>query len=954
MFKKTQIGAAAALLATGLLSIHGSALAQATDANAEKLEAVVVTGSRIVRPNLTSTTPVVAITQETMTNLGMENFADMATQLPQFAPAFGSSRTQSTFSGVATSGLNNANLRNLGTSRSLVLINGRRVPGGSSTSMAVDFNSIPTANIERVEIITGGASAIYGADAMAGVINIITKKNFEGVELGVSYGESSQGDNKNPAASLMMGGKLGNNGRALLTMNFVREGHVSCKDRDICKDDFAWLAPATQIFGPAARSGVGANGRFFVGANSYTRRGDSFTDAQGALIPFVVATDGYNRNAQRDLAIPTKRILVAGEAEYRLAPWATAFGEFNYANNSVDSSFEGHPFQSNANTLGGQQTTIPINNPFIPAALRTAAVAGGVTEMTWWQRFGNETLGGNRGASSDRTMVRTVVGVKGEFDSIAGFGSDWRWEASHTFGRTRVNLGTEGSVSLYRLYHGLRVEADPANAGQYRCVDAIARGNGCVPINPFAPYTKAMSDALSTKTTSIGANSLNDSVISLSGSAFKLPAGDVRTAIGAEYRSFSGYLDHDTQINQGLVTGNVIGDTDKIKTSTRELFAEVLVPVLADKPFVQSLNLEGAFRTSKSNNKSYDTWKFGGDWEPTDGLRFRAMKARAIRTPVPGELSGIGQTFGVINDPCTAARRNANTTRAANCATDGVPANYAPALSIEQSVEGLSGGNAALNPERGTTLTYGFVFQPGGFAKGLTVAVDRFDIQMTDMIASVARQTATNLCYDTTNRLLCNVVRRGTHPLIPGANYVLRAVDEQLLNLASMSIKGVDVDVRYGFKAGAFGEFDLSAIATIYDDATQTPLAGQPDVDLLGQAGGSTIDQGFVKFTANGNIGWKYGPFKANWNMRHIGRADMAVGTTAQGYPKIGAHTYHNVRAAFAVNKSTEVYAGVTNLTDKKPPLFASGTSGTQALDTIPGYYDIFGRSYFVGANFKF
>lgn len=952
MFKKTKVGAAAALLATGILPVALPAMAQSTD-KIEKVETVVVTGSRIVRPNLTSTTPVLAVTPETMANLGMENFADMATQLPQFAPAFGSSRTQSTFSGVASSGLNNANLRNLGSGRSLVLINGRRVPGGSSTSMSVDFNSIPTANIERVEISTGGASAIYGADAMAGVINIITKKNVQGVELGVSYGVADKGDNKNPSASIVMGGKFGDSGRGMLTMEFTKEGHVSCADRDICKDDFAWLSPGSKVFGPAARSGVGANGRFFIGSNSYTRRNGSFTDANGALIPFVVAQDGYNRNGERDLAIPTKRILVAGEAEYKLGKSVTAFGEFNFANNSIDSSFEGHPFQSNSDTYGGQQITIPVNNPFMPAALRTAAQAGGVTEMTWWQRFGDETMGGNRGANSDRTMVRTVFGVKGEFDTLAGIGSDWRWEASHTFGRTRVNLGTEGAVSRAQLYHGLRVEADPANPGQYRCIDAIARANGCVPINPFAPLTDAMSRSLSVRTTSIGANSLNDSVVSLSGSLFKLPAGDVRTAIGAEYRSFSGYLDHDTQINLGNVTGNRIGDTDKIKTDTREIFAEVLVPVLADKPFINSLNLNGAFRNSEANNKKYDTWNLGGDWEPTDGLRFRAMKSRAVRTPVPGELSGIGQTFGVINDPCTASRRNANPTRAANCAADGVPSDYAPALSIEQSVEGLSGGNANLNPEKGTTVTYGLVFTPS-FVKGLSIAVDRFEIEVEDMITTVSRQIAVNLCYDTPNRLLCEAKRRGTHPLIPGANYVLRAVDEQLQNVASMNIKGVDLDVRYAFKAGAIGDFDLSGVATFYDKATLLPLAGQPAVDLLGQAGGSTSDQGFIKFTANANIGWKKGPFKANWNMRHIGKADMGVGTTAAGFPKIGAHTYHNVRGAYAVNKTTEVYFGITNLMDKKPPVFATGYSGTQALDTIPGYYDIFGRSYFMGANFKF
>ncbi|GLR13563.1 TonB-dependent receptor [Chitinimonas prasina] len=949
MFAKRKISAAVTLLMSGMVPALVPAFAAE---DAAKQEVVVVTGSRIVRANLSGTTPVLTVTKESLGNMGMENFADMATQIPQFAPSFGSSRTQSTFSGVAASGLNNANLRNLDPVRTLVLINGRRVPGGSSTSMAVDFNTIPTANIERIEIITGGASAIYGADAVAGVINIITRKNFQGVEVNASYGETSEGDNKNPSGYIMMGGKLGDAGRGLLTLQFDKQGQVSCKDRYICAEDFAWLSPATQVRGPAARSGVGENGRFFVGTNSYTRRGDSFTE-DGALIPFDVTKDGYNRNANRDLAIPTTRIMVAGEMEYPLSEKVKAFAEFNFGQTKVDSSFEGHPFQSSAanDRIGGvTAVTIPINNPFIPAALRTAAVAGNVTEMTWWQRFSDKTAGGNRGAKNDRDTARTVVGAKGEFDSIFGLGSDWRWELSNVYGRTKVNLSTEGLVGKVQLYNGLRVEADPANPGSYRCVDATARAQGCVPINPFAPYTSAMQNYIRMSSTAVGESSLNSTNASLTGALVELPAGAMRTAIGAEYRTFSGGLDYDAAINQGLVTGNTLTDTDFVKIKTREMFAELLVPILADKPFVKALNFEGAYRHSEaSGDISYNTWKFGGDWEPMEGLRFRAMKARAVRAPNPGELSGGGTTAGVVNDPCTESRRNANPTRAANCQADGVPAGYAPPLVVEQSVTGLTGGNKALKPEVATTLTYGFVWQPK-FVTGLALTVDRFEIDIKDIITTVSRQIAVDLCYD--SRLLCNAITRGTHPLVNG-NYVLTAVNEQLQNVASREIAGVDLDVRYAMK-NSWGDMDFSFISTIYDEATLQPLASQKPLDMLGQAGGSTTDQGFIKFTANANVGYRNGPFKMNWNIRHIGSADMALNSTKNGFPRIPAHTYHNVRLGYNLAKSTEVYGGVTNLFNKKPPFFASGTAGTQALDTVPGYYDIFGRSYYVGATHKF
>jgi iron complex outermembrane receptor protein len=958
MFKRSRVASAALAVIGGVTALG---------AYAQEPQRVEITGTRIFRADLYGTTPIYSVDLTTFSTLGMENFADLATQLPQFAPSFGASRTQSTFSGVATSGLNLANLRNLGSVRSLVLINGRRAAGGTSTSTSVDFNNLPTANIERIEIITGGASAIYGSDAVAGVINIITKRNFEGVQLGVSYGASEQGDNENPSASIMLGGKFGAAGRGLLTLEFDKQGQVSCRDRYICAEDFLWTAPANPLRGPTAYSGVGLGGRFFVGGASYAGRNGSILDANGNLIPFDVTVDGYNRNADRDIAIPTKRMLGAAELEYDLGRGMKAFAELNFGETHIDSQFEGHPFQSNqpGSRFGTLNPNIPLNNPFIPQQLRDAINAHNanpananaqITELIWWQRFND--AGGARGADSNRRMTRSVVGLKGDLPSLGGFGRDFRWELSHTNARTTVNLNTEGLVNTSNLYYGLRVEPDPANPGQYRCVDAAARAQGCVPLNPFAPYTPAMQNALRIGSMALGTSSLNDTLATLSGTLADLPAGSLRAAIGAERRTFSGYLDRDVVVNNALATGNQISDTDFAKTKTDEVFAEVLVPLIADKPFARSLNFEGAVRhSSPGTGNSYNTWNYGGDWEPMEGLRVRAKQARSVRAPLPGELSGVGQTFGVVQDPCTAARRTANAIREANCTADGVPTNYTPPQTVEQGVAGLSGGNPNLAPEEGDTLTYGVVWTPS-FVRGLSVAVDRFQIDVEKIITTVSRQIAVNTCYDTTNRLLCNVVTRGTNVQVPGANYVLTAVNEQLENVAKLNIAGVDIDVRYATQLpNGWGNLNVNLLTTLYDKAKFTTV-GDP-INLLGQAGGSTSDQGWIRFTANANIGWRYGAFSANWNIRHIGAADMAATganttTTSAGYPRIPAHTYHNVRVGYQLNKNTEVYGGITNLTDKEPPFFASGSAGTQALDTVPGYYDVFGRSWFVGAKMTF
>jgi outer membrane receptor protein involved in Fe transport len=941
--------------------------AYAQDQN-EAPQTVVVTGSRIARPELESTTPILALSEQDMDSRGLVNVADISAQLPQFAPSFGSSRTQSTFSGAASSGLNQFNLRNLGSQRTLTLINGRRAPGGRTTSTGVDFNLIPTANLERIELLTGGASAVYGSDAVSGVVNLITKKKFTGIEFGANYTETADHDNKSPGGYLLLGGNFGETGHGLLTVEYQKQGEVSCRDRYLCAQDFAWTDPTLPpLRGPAAYSGVAPVAKFQAGTTGpfYTARNGGYTDSSGALIPFATAVDGYNRNADRTLAIPTKRFMIAAEGDVEL-PWAgiKGFAELNYGESKTDAPFEGHPFQSSqpgslfggGPGLTGLQASVPISNPFIPTALRNRALANGVNPATgvlnWQQRF---NVFDSRGAINTREMYRGVAGLRGELESIGGFGSEWSWEISHMYGSTKLNSITRGLVATDRLYYGLRVEQNPAApAGTYRCVDPGARASGCVPINPFAPYSQAVKDYLGVTAGQSGRSDLEDTTAFLSGSLFNLPAGSLKAVLGVERRSFAGFLDYDEQINRALVTGNQIGDVSRVKIETKEIFTEIDVPVLKDLPFARSVDVTGSFRRSKPNSgDNYNTWGYGLNWQPIEGLRVRASKARAVRTPVPDDLSGVGQTFGVVNDPCTAARRNNNATRAANCASDGVPTNYAPPLTVEQSVAGFVGGNPNLAPEVGDTLTFGFVWQPS-FVPGFNLSVDRFRIDVADVINTVGRQIKADLCYDSTDRLFCTDLQRGVNPNTPG-NWALLAVNDQLVNVASLKISGFDIEAGYKFALGTgdrYGNLSIRALMTIYDKADQTPLPGKATIDFLGYAGGSTSDQGWLKKQAVTDIRYALGSFAASWHVRYIGSAFMAPG--AEEFGKVGSRFYHDVRFSYDVGEGSQLYLGVDNLADKDPPFFATGTSGTQALDTIPAYYDVFGRTYFGGVRVKF
>lgn len=926
-------------------------------------EEIVVTGSRIARPNLENSTPTLVVDSTLLNRQGFENVADIATSLPQFAPAFGGGRTTSSFSGSAASGLNTTNLRNLAPIRSVVLINGRRVPGGTPLSTAVDFNTLPTANIDRIEIITGGASAVYGADAVAGVVNIITKRDFRGFQAGASYGIAERGHNENPNGYVMFGTGLGDRGHALFTLQYTYEGLVSCADAYICNTDIRYNNPAEGpvrapdggLTGVPPYSGVVPGGRFFIGSGSLTRN-----LATGQLQTFNLARDGFNRNPERTLAIPTRRVMFAAEADYAVSDSITAFAEFNYGRSSTNGPIEAAPFQGTTNVFGGQPgvpglpVTIPVDNPFFlaattaaqRAALTPAQIANGID---WSQRFSEF---GKRGATNERNTVRAAAGLRGEF---ALGDSEWRWEASYVYGRTELNSSTDGLVGTDRLYYGLRVEADPANPGRYRCSDPGARGAGCVPINPFAPYTQDQINYLVVKAGQSGISTLHDFNAFVSGSPFSLPAGPVSVALGFEYRTFSGFQDTDESIQRGLTTGNQIGDNEFVKIRTKEAFGELIVPILRDRSFTKKLEFEGGYRISDPNRgDSYQTWKLGGTWEPIDGVRFRGVRARAVRAPTPGELTGLGQTFGSVDDPCRAVNRNANPTRAANCTADGVPADYAPPLSVQQNVAGTIGGNPNLNPERADTWTYGLVLAPR-FLPGFTLTVDRFDVKIGGFINTVGRQAKVNLCYDTADRQFCDDITRGPRSEIPG-NYALTAIDDQLLNVSEFRVKGFDIEARYTFDPGialfsGSSRLTLQVLSTIYDKAEQT----QPDgsiTKLDGYAGGDTSNQGFLRWQATGNVMYNSGPFDFTYSMRYIPKTEASPFLT--GFPKIPAADYHNIRMNFSVAKQMQFYMGVNNLFDRKPPIVPDNTSGSQAQNTISGFYDVFGRSYFVGTRLTF
>ncbi|MBL9096633.1 MAG: TonB-dependent receptor [Alphaproteobacteria bacterium] len=983
---------ACAALMTTVVAVH----AQDSAASAsQKVEKVTVTGSRIARKNLDSTNTTSIVTTDQIYRNGSANIADLFNSLPQFAPTL--SRTSTTFSGTASSGLNQSNLRNLGSVETLTLINGRRAPGGNITGLQVDLNTIPSANIERIEILTGGASAIYGADAVAGVVNIVTRKSFEGFEAGASYGAAELGDNINPRGFMTFGSGIGEKGHFTVTGEYEFQGQVNCRDRTLCETDFAWFPPGAPVRGPNAFSSVAPQGRFFIDAGN-GNLAQNWTLRSGAWVtPFNVPVDGYDRNPNRTIAQPTSRLMFAADAEYEILPRVRAFSELNYGSSKTDSAFEGQPFQSTLNGIGGPppfpgvEVTIPIDNPFIPSAapgsinlvpaaqdIRAAMVARGDTALTWTQRF---DVFGLRGADNLRQTVRAVGGLRGDMDSLFGLGSDWNWEVSYVYGRTSLDALTGGLMDLTHLYAGLRVEAsgvadNPATPDRedFRCVDPGQRALGCVPINPFGgavagSYSQNMINYIVAQAGVRGNHELEDATAYLGGSLFALPAGDVQIVAGAEWRRTLGDLDYDTGINNGTLIGNIIGDS-RSQNKSQELFGEISVPIIADSSFTKSLTVEGSYRTSHTDGQgTFDTWKYGGMWEPIGGLRLRGVQSRAIRAPNTSEQSGAGQTFQAVNDPCAQANIGLNPNRAANCLADGFNAGpYTPALAVLQQVGGFTTGNPNVKPEVADTLTYGLVITPE-LIPNLSFTIDRFDITVDKQIATIGRQLIANLCYDLVGAQraqYCTLTRRGFNPNVQPPNPVaynnlaLTDIFDTVQNNSRSDVKGVDIELQYRAdladwlgEDGDLGSLRLGALVSLYDDATTVttvPGTAPALTNFLGfaGAGGQLERQGKV------DVGYSIDGWRFNWTARYVGESVNSPFVAAAAQTTIPDFWYHNVQGSWDVTPNYQFYFGATNIADQDPPFFPTNTTGIQALDTIPQYYDVYGRSFYAGFKVRF
>jgi iron complex outermembrane receptor protein len=956
------------LICLGGMTIGMQAAFAQSDAG--PVQQVVVTGSRLASPNAESPSPLQVLTGADIAASGVTNLQELLLKNPTLGtPTI--SRTNSNFQ-TASVGVATVDLRNLGTSRTLVLINGRRVVAGVPGESAVDLNSIPTDFVDRIELLTGGASATYGSDAVAGVVNIIFKRNFSGVIADASVGESRHGDDSKRKLALTFGTTSADgNSNIMGHLGYSRQGAVYSRDRDISAVD--QISTGVGVTGDAADllkitrpfySSYAPQGRFFTDTGSYTY------DTAGNPVPWSTNGDannparGFNRSAFRAIAVPTERYLLATSGNLALNENHNIFFEGNYASTRVTSTIE--PFALAAENIypatNGQVPAesfvngVAVKNPLVPQYLydRISDTNGDGLRDYYFTRRLSEV--GNRGSDADRDTFRIATGLKGTV-------WNWNYELYGVYGSTKEAQSSTGQVNVLNFRNALEAIPDPVT-GAPVCRDANAVLQGCVPISVFG--FNAISPAALKYVTAPGSLETRTTQKLVGGSVnaepWELPAGKLGVAAGFEWRREFSSSVPDALTQAGLNAGNATPPTSG-EFSVKELFVETRVPLLKDRPFAKSLSFLGAFRAGDYTTVGRtNSWNAGFEWLPTADIKFRATRALSTRAPNINELfQPPSQDFPTgITDPCVGVTAATSGALADACrAAPGVNANIAAngSFTLNQAdIQGISGynrGNPNLGEEKGKSTTVGIVLTPRfiPLLSKVTFTADLFKIQIDDAIVSTPRQFALTSCYGGGLPAFCSFITR--RPAAVGANSAgsLQFIDTAVTNSGGTSTKGVDITATWADTVGP-GRLSARGSFTHVSSGYNVPLPGAAEDPFAGEVGAAK-NKGAV------TLGYKWGQFNISSNTTIIGRsaldntflADYGLPPDAIVFKK---KVYNDFQLSYEMRKQVEFYVGIDNAFDTKPPAIVSGLPGNSTgAETDAGTYDAIGRRYYLGVRVK-
>lgn len=950
-------GAIAAITAaTGFTAL----LATSASAQEEAIEEVVVTGSRLVRSDLDAASPVVVLTDANIRDAGNVTIEETLNEMPQLA----SDNTSSVNSGGG-SGILTADLRGLDAVRTLVLVNGRRFAPADSRGLT-DLSSIPDALVERVEIMTGGASAVYGSDAIAGAINFILKDDFEGLEFGYYIGETDKGDAFTQKFDLTIGGNFDDDrGNAVVNVSYTDRGNIFFADRDYSAislfESGGTLVPGGSSNLPGTRLGLNStqlgalNGLSFDPATACpgTIGGVRFGEA-GAVEPFCDPEDRFNFAPLNYLLRPMERVQITALGHYDIRDNLTAYAELAMMDNRNE--WQQAPNAGGLQTSGAPRGDYLIPdyaiNPVLFPATRDFLIANpatfdpdgdGTAVIQGTGRRSVET--GPRNYKYDRTSYNATVGLKGDFDAAD---RNWTWDTFFQYQRAKTDEDIAGQLSNLRVALASDVTVDPAAPGGARCTNEFV---GCVPAN-FLGFDSITPEAAAFLSPNHGVTNVLERQVYggfISGELFEMPAGPLAIGIGFEDRVDRFDFRPDT-----AAQGGEFGDPQppiEASIDLTEFFAEARVPLLEGKTGAEYLGLELAVRSSDySTIGSVTTYKAGIEWAPVEWARFRGMFNQAIRSPNLDELfDTVAIGFSAGDDPCD-IDLSPTSAQQALCVQQGIlQSEIATFDQINVGFGVRSGGNPDLQEETADTFTIGAVISPP-FLEGLNLTIDYYEIEITDAINQLSAQQVVNNCFRADNldpnSETCAAINRF-------GNGQIDFVDARSLNVASVTANGVDFQADYGFDLFE-GSMDLQFLASWALENETIAEPGQPGLDCLGFFGGScsgfnVFIQPENKYVFNAN--YRQGDFSGRFQWRNMSSISLFPGA-GNVVPKGDAVNYLdlNFDYTFADERYT-LFFGIDNILDEEPPILGFSLAGDANVDI--SLYDVLGTRFFGGIRVR-
>lgn len=986
---------------------------EGVDEDATTHDPIVVTGSRIAQKEAATPAPVTSLTAQELPSADSLTLGDALDRLPALRSTLNQNNSW-VISVPGTAGVNGLDLRGLGLVRTLTLVNGRRHVSSIPGDTTVDINTIPMELLDRIDIVTGGNSAIYGSDAVAGVVNFVIKRKFEGLKANVRVGNTSRGDRGSYFAALTGGQNFaGGRGNVALSLEYAHTDVLRAEDRPGLTGYYdgysGWALVDSTVGEPAAGDGI-PDGGFFHGLRTVSSTGGTLTavcgaadranrarcTASGYAQYYMFRPDGSlvvnNPTVDfRDLNGGASNATIGGYGATEINNGNIASGQNRYSANllahlDVSDAFKPFIEAKYVHTTGSAATQpsffsgsliaslggyagdatpydFRCNNPFLSAqnlsTMQAIGLCANVATGTFsMQRFNIDV--GRRGESSRRDVYRIVAGVEGDFNG------DWHYEVAANYGAFRGSAAFTDSLYIPNLFRALNAVTNAS--GQIVCaVNADADpGNddpACAPLNLFGRgvASAAALDYVTETTSRRIRTDQFDVTAYVAGDLsqlFELPGGPVGFVLGGEYRRETAATAYSELGKQLLFFGVGGPDFDPPALGVKEVFGELSFPLFRDTRFAKQLTVSASGRMSHYDSAAGTVFAYnlGAIYAPIEDIRLRANYSQSVRAPTLANLyQPVRTAYQSVQDPCDVLYVNAGSaTRAANCAAAGLPADFVNDLARRQPSPGISAGNPDLKVETARSLTLGAVLQPR-VIPGLSLTVDYYDIKVDDLIAGVGAQDILSNCYDaaTLDNAYCRLVKRQSD----GRFSVPDGIRISPVNFAKQKTRGVDFELGYAHRFANGHRFSMKLLATYVMKLDNYTFVNEPD-----RPNRQLSELGDPQWAGLLMADYSIGPFRLGYQMQYVGKMTLGSYETQHAYaglPALNADLY-------PVKWYPDVFYHNLSASYEVNDRFSlyggvNNIADRQAPYSLTGQtpsagsiYDIFGRSFYAGAKVRF